>query len=469
MVDEGSCTWVDIPGTAPVVRIQIQNGQPLQILRAFVADINAYVEHVTDADTACWTAGNSVPSSNHLSGTAVDIDWERHPFRIANAGWSQQQLATIREIQDFYEGTVFFGNDWTDPKDAMHFQLASLANGGDIDTYGNPHTQDFINRKIRSDGFSKFRRGDAPAAPDAAVILARATGLDLAKATEILPTMQEGVRLAECNTPRRIGMFYAQTGTESANFDATEEYASGAEYEGRVDLGNTQPGDGVRFKGRTWIQITGRHNYGQFSQWAFDNGLVPTPTYFVDHPAELSDIKWAGIGAAWYWTVERPQINSLCDQGDVIGVTHAVNGGEHGLADRQTRYTRAMAQGDQLLTILTGDDDMFTDDDRNLLNQVAGIFRPSKSPLRHVGEGDVNTCAGFAWTADGLIHPQFVLTAARLGHANSIALIAEVASVDLTKYPDRADDKALAIAMLADLETNYPAVLKGYLASKGAA
>jgi predicted chitinase len=134
--------------------------------------------------------------------------------------------------------------------------------------------------------------------------------------------MQEGVRLAQCTNPRRIAMFYAQTGTESANFGATEEYASGAEYEGRVDLGNTQPGDGVRFKGRTYIQITGRHNYGQFSQWAFDNGLVPTPTYFVDNPTELGDVKWAGIGAAWYWTVARPTINSYCDQGDVVTVGH---------------------------------------------------------------------------------------------------------------------------------------------------
>jgi hypothetical protein len=167
MVDEGSCTWVDVPGTNPVVRLQIQNGQPLPILRAFVADINAYVEPVRDADTACWTAGNSVSTSNHLSGTAVDINWDSHPFRVADAGWSQDEINTIRQILDFYEGTVFWGNDWTDPKDAMHFQLASLANGGDIDTFNNPHTQDFIDRQIRADGFSTFRRGGAPVPPPA--------------------------------------------------------------------------------------------------------------------------------------------------------------------------------------------------------------------------------------------------------------------------------------------------------------
>jgi hypothetical protein len=170
MVDEGSCTWVTIPDTNPAVNIEIQNGQPLQILRAFVADINAYVEHVRDGDTACWTATNSVSTSNHLSGTAVDVDWELHPFQVPDAGWNGDQIATIREILDFYEGTVFWGNDWIDPKDAMHFQLASLANGGDIDTFNNPHTQDFINRKIRADGFSTFRRDNAvPPPPDPAL------------------------------------------------------------------------------------------------------------------------------------------------------------------------------------------------------------------------------------------------------------------------------------------------------------
>ncbi|EFG75294.1 Transglycosylase-like domain protein [Mycobacterium parascrofulaceum ATCC BAA-614] len=159
MVDEGSCTWVTVPGTD--VSLEIQNGQPLQILRAFAADFNAEVEPLRDADSACWTATNSVDDSNHLSGTAMDLNWNSHPFQIADAGFDAAKLAKVRALLDWYEGTVFWGNDWSDPKDAMHFQLASLANGGNINTYGNPFVDDFIKRKIRSDGFST-RRGDAP-------------------------------------------------------------------------------------------------------------------------------------------------------------------------------------------------------------------------------------------------------------------------------------------------------------------
>ncbi|MGC7219847.1 hypothetical protein RBA39_22090, partial [Mycobacteroides abscessus subsp. massiliense] len=242
-----------------------------------------------------------------------------------------------------------------------------------------------IARKIRADGFSTFRRGSRPVG--AAPILAAATGLSEARAAEILPAVSDGLKASLCTNVNRIAMWLAQVGHESAGFNATEEYASGAAYEGRADLGNTQPGDGVRFKGRSWIQITGRNNYGLFSQWAYRQRLVPTPTYFVDHSTELADLKWAGIGAAWYWTVARSDINALSDRQDLETVTRRINGGTNGLADRRDRYNRALLQGDALLQLLNQEeDDMFTDDDRNLLRQVAGVRRPSLSPLRHLDE-----------------------------------------------------------------------------------
>ncbi|MCG7607068.1 M15 family metallopeptidase [Mycobacterium sp. CnD-18-1] len=476
MVDQGSCTWVKIPGTN--CTLQIQNGWPLAILRAFAADLNAYVEPMRDPDSACWTATNSVSTSNHLSGTAFDYNWNSHPFQVPDAGWSQAQLATIRELQAFYEGTVFFGNDWGSPKDAMHFQLASLANGGDINTYGNPAVGNFIARKIRADGFSTFRRGNAPSV-DAAQILSDAMGgrLSLDRYRQLLPAVRESLLACDCTNVNRIAMWCAQIGHESAGLYYTEEIASGAAYEGRADLGNTQPGDGVRFKGRSWIQITGRSNYTRLSQWAFNKGLVPTRTFFVDNPARLSDDQYAGLGAAWYWVVARPDINALSDARDLVTVTRRINGGTNGLADRQSRYNHALALGDQLLTLInSGDDDEMAGWDQAkveramvLLENIAGVRRPSLSPLRHVGEGDVNTCAGFAWSADGLTHAQFVFMAAKQGHADSLELLAEIAGADVSRYPERADDKKLAQGMLAEIEATNPAVLQNYLAQKGVA
>lgn len=307
------------------------------------------------------------------------------------------------------------------------------------------------------------------AGADPAGVLARATGLSALRAAEILPAVSDGLKASQCTNVNRIAMWLAQIGHESAGFNATEEYASGAAYEGRADLGNTQPGDGVRFKGRSWIQITGRNNYGLFSQWAYRQRLVPTPTYFVDHSTELADLKWAGIGAAWYWTVARSDINALSDRQDLETVTRRINGGTNGLADRRDRYNRALLQGDALLQLLNQEeDDMFTDDDRNLLRQVAGVRRPSLSPLRHLDEGDVNTCAGFAWTGDGLTHPQFVAMAAKYGHMDSIRLLGEVAGADPVKYPDRQEDAALAKAILADVYAANPTALQRFVAQNGA-
>lgn len=102
---------------------------------------------------------------------------------------------------------------------------------------------------------------------------------------------------------------------------------------------------------------------------------------------------------------------------------------------------------------------MFTDADRELLSQISGVRRPSLSPLRHVGEGDVNTCAGFAWTADALTHAQFVALAARYGHADSIQLLGEVAACT---DPARAEDAKLAKAILTDIATTNPEALQGF-------
>jgi putative chitinase len=202
MVNEGSCQWIAVPGTD--VHLQIQIGIPLALLRAFAADFNAYVEPLRDADSACWTLGNSVATSNHLSGSACDLDWVSHPFRIINAGFNGVQIATIRELLAFYtlKGVqmIWWGNDWDNPKDAMHFQVG-------YNTYNNQDIcNEFILTNIRPDGFSTFRRGNTIVTPDAALILSRSTGLSLDRATEILPTMQEGLRLAECTNPRRIAM-----------------------------------------------------------------------------------------------------------------------------------------------------------------------------------------------------------------------------------------------------------------------
>lgn len=100
-----------------------------------------------------------------------------------------------------------------------------------------------------------------------------------------------------------------------------------------------------------------------------------------------------------------------------------------------------------------GDDDMFTDADRDLLKQIAEYRRKSLSPLRWPYEGAVNTCAGFAWAADGNIH---VVATERLaveyGDPTSIALLYAVSNTD---EPGRDDDVKLADRILAKVSPEH--------------
>ena len=125
----------------------------------------------------------------------------------------------------------------------------------------------------------------------------------------------------------RLAHFMAQLGHESGSFKYMEEIASGAAYEGRKDLGNTQPGDGKLFKGRGPIQLTGRANYRTY-------GLA-LGIDFERHP-ELVAIPSIGLLVACrYWSVRG--LNAYADADDVLTITRRINGGQNGLDDRKAR------------------------------------------------------------------------------------------------------------------------------------
>lgn len=135
----------------------------------------------------------------------------------------------------------------------------------------------------------------------------------------------------DINTRARAAAFIAQVAHESGSFRYREEIASGAAYEDRRDLGNTFRGDGRRFKGRTFIQVTGRTNYAAISR--------ALKVDFLRHPGKLAEQRYAALGAAWWWQTHG--CNQLADRGDFIALTRRINGGTNGLADRQAFHRRA--------------------------------------------------------------------------------------------------------------------------------
>jgi putative chitinase len=133
------------------------------------------------------------------------------------------------------------------------------------------------------------------------------------------------------NTPLRIAHFLSQIAEESDGFCTTEEYASGQAYEGRKDLGNTQPGDGVRFKGRGLIQLTGRANYQTMGD-ALSLDLV-------GQPQSVSDPHTYLLVSCVFW--QKNEINTYADKDDVVSVTQAVNGGQNGINSRKAYLAKA--------------------------------------------------------------------------------------------------------------------------------
>lgn len=131
------------------------------------------------------------------------------------------------------------------------------------------------------------------------------------------------------NTYLRVCHFIAQCAEESAHFNTLHEYASGAEYQGR--LGNVNPGDGVRYKGAGYIELTGRYNYTEASKRL---GID-----LVNHPELALEPEVGMLVSLDYWKTHN--INALADADNVLAVTHAVNGGTNGLAVREAYLAKA--------------------------------------------------------------------------------------------------------------------------------
>lgn len=150
-------------------------------------------------------------------------------------------------------------------------------------------------------------------------------------------TLHTEMMAAKINNRARICHFLAQILHESGELKYTEELASGVEYEGREDLGNNRPGDGVKFKGRGLIQLTGRDNYRAYSFYTGEN--------FLENPKALSELPHCVRVATWYWTTRR--LNELADTGDFEGITRRINGGYAGIEDRWRYLNKLMTYWDK--------------------------------------------------------------------------------------------------------------------------
>jgi putative chitinase len=179
---------------------------------------------------------------------------------------------------------------------------------------------------------------------------------------EVLDQIPEVMEKFQINTPLRLAHFLAQCAHESGNFKATKEnlnygaagllsifkkyfstealaksYERQPEkianrvYASRMGNGDEKSGEGFAFRGRGYIQLTGKDNYKAF------DAIVPED--ILANP-DLVATKYPLLSAAWFWN--KTSLNALADKGatdaDVTAITKRVNGGTHGLPDRITKF-----------------------------------------------------------------------------------------------------------------------------------
>ena len=155
--------------------------------------------------------------------------------------------------------------------------------------------------------------------------------IDYSKLTKHLPEhvyvqILDVVIKYKINTPLRLAHFLAQCHHESAGFNVVEENKvkiASRVYANRMGNGDEASQDGWLYRGRGYIQLTGKDNYAAF------NDQVPED--ILKNPG-LVATRYPMLSAAWFW--DKNNINDLCDNGNVIDVTKRVNGGLNGVDDR---------------------------------------------------------------------------------------------------------------------------------------
>jgi putative chitinase len=171
-------------------------------------------------------------------------------------------------------------------------------------------------------------------------LLRAATGCSAALADRYAVPLADACQRYSINTPARLSAFLAQIGHESGGLQYTREIAGGQAYEGRADLGNTEPGDGPRFRGRGLLQVTGRSNYAALA--------AALGVDFVADPSLLEQPTFAALSAAHWWHAHG--CSAFADAGEFDKLSRLINRGNafatnpaNGEADRRIRWERAKA------------------------------------------------------------------------------------------------------------------------------
>jgi putative chitinase len=170
----------------------------------------------------------------------------------------------------------------------------------------------------------------------------------------------------EINTNLRVAFYLANVLHECAEFKFLREIGSGSQYEGRIDLQNTQPGFGKKFLGRGAIMCTGFINYKRLSDYF--------KVDFLSRPELLEEPKWAVLSSGFFWM--NTKLNVYCDQNNFLQVCYRINGGFNGLKER-LKYLKIAFKALQVPDYDLKIKDVFNSINQNLLQPQTNHFKVS--------------------------------------------------------------------------------------------
>jgi D-alanyl-D-alanine carboxypeptidase len=388
MVDEAECEWITVRGTN--VSLEIRKGVPAVILGEFAARFNETVEPLRDPDSACWTATNDVATSNHLAGTAMDLNWDSHPFHVA--GTYGDRLPALRALLDEFGGGVWWGGDWSDPIDEMHFQLNWPE--------GDPRNDELAARLHVAAPMSRQDR-------------------------YALLIIQEGQRRGISERGIEIALATALVESNLTNYANSNDPAS-----------MNKPHDAVGADGMS-VGVFQQQNFAEWGTLDCRMDVSCAAGTFYGHLAAFDYNDPDQSPGSFAQAVQRSAFPDRYDErfGEAVDYYHRLAG----TALPPVPQPIPTSPGDDMAQVPQAQWDALY---HAFMDPV-----PSRSPLREPGEPTHWTLIDYIRNIDGGVHAMLdVKVQAELGSPDALALLARVAAIT---DPGRQADAALAATILA--------------------
>jgi putative chitinase len=144
--------------------------------------------------------------------------------------------------------------------------------------------------------------------------------------------MEENLNYSAQGLNKIFPKYFARAGRDANAYAKKPEKIANVVYSSRMGNGDEASGDGYRYRGRGFIQLTGKSNYSAF---AADMEMP-----LEEATAWLDTAEGAVWSACWFW--DSRELNKWADKGDIVTVTKKINGGTIGLEDRKSHYAEAL-------------------------------------------------------------------------------------------------------------------------------